>query len=116
MRKNKININTFEIRARKKEIELKSIIPNNIPTVILGDSMRLWQILSNLVDNALKFTPKGEITIQLKTKSKTQDHILLEFNVIDTGIGIPQEKFNSIFELPDFTTDVFTSLPMTSKT
>ncbi len=91
-------INTFEIKARKKDIQLKSVVPSNIPLVILGDSMRLWQILSNLVDNALKFTPKGEIKIELKTRNRTKDHILIEFNVIDSGIGIPQEKFNSIFE------------------
>ncbi len=70
---------------------------NNIPRWFIGDPMRLRQILSNLLSNAVKFTEKGSITLRISRENGTPDTPILSFSVIDTGIGIADDKIGSIF-------------------
>lgn len=88
----------MEPKSKQKGIDLKHHIDNKIPEMVVGDSVRLNQILLNLVSNAIKFTEKGEINITVTCITDTQDNILLDFGVKDTGIGIPLEKQEKIFE------------------
>ncbi|HXA03103.1 MAG TPA: histidine kinase dimerization/phospho-acceptor domain-containing protein, partial [Cytophagaceae bacterium] len=82
----------MESKSRQKGILIKYAIDDRIPDIILGDSVRLSQILLNLVSNAIKFTLKGEITISVICVEETEEKILLDFGIKDTGIGIPLEK------------------------
>jgi two-component system, sensor histidine kinase and response regulator len=86
------------IRADQKGLELVADIHSGVPDQLIGDSMRLRQILINLTDNAIKFTERGEIVISVSSQSITDDESELHFSVSDTGIGIPQEKQKAIFE------------------
>ncbi|HWZ03575.1 MAG TPA: response regulator, partial [Mucilaginibacter sp.] len=88
----------MESKSRQKGIIIKYAIDDRIPDIILGDSVRLSQILLNLVSNAIKFTLKGEITISVICVEETEEKILLDFGIKDTGIGIPLEKQGKIFE------------------
>ena len=93
--------NNFLIDFTKKNIKPVLNISSDIPEKIFGDSLRLYQILSNLISNAIKFTEKGSITLEIKKFDKYcpfPDQIELMFSVEDTGIGIPKESFNSIFD------------------
>ena len=86
----------FELRNRKLKFATK--INKDIPHFIVGDEHRLNQILINLVGNAIKFTPKGSVTVEANILSETDDTINIEFKVIDTGIGIIKEKQTIIFD------------------
>ncbi|MEY2518735.1 MAG: hypothetical protein QOF24_494, partial [Verrucomicrobiota bacterium] len=86
------------IRADQKGLELVADIHSDVPDQLIGDSMRLRQILINLTDNAIKFTERGEIVVSVSSQSITEDESELHFSVSDTGIGIPQEKQKAIFE------------------
>ncbi|MGN7611518.1 response regulator [Magnetococcales bacterium HHB-1] len=101
---------TLALQADKKRLELTIDIEPDIPTVLMGDPTRLRQIIINLVNNAIKFTSKGEINFTaslernnlqnlygVKSKEVSQE-IILRFAVIDTGIGIPVENQEQIFE------------------
>jgi two-component system, sensor histidine kinase and response regulator len=88
----------FGIRAKQNGLELSSSIAPDVPDALLGDPGRLRQILSNLVDNAIKFTNDGGIAIRIETDVKTADEISVHFAVEDSGIGIPQDKQQLIFE------------------
>lgn len=83
----------FSFMAEQKEIDFNVIVEENVPEYILTDPMRLHQILSNLISNALKFTERGHVTVTIKRKA---DQIW--FSVADSGIGIPAEKQSLIFE------------------
>lgn len=85
-------------RALKKGITLSSSVDENIPDRLLGDATRLNQVLLNLTANAIKFTSQGGVKTSVKLLSEDNNGIELEFMVEDTGIGIPKEKLNSIFE------------------
>ncbi len=88
----------FKIKADEKGISYKTIIDPTIPKFIIGDQLRLNQILINLLGNAIKFTQEGEIIIQLKTEKDDAESITINFLVKDTGIGIHKDKLDSIFE------------------
>ncbi len=85
-------------KSMEKNIRLSSKIDPAIPDHLIGDPTRLNQILINLVSNAIKFTEEGEIKIVIKLIDQIEDKVNLLFSVHDTGIGIPTEKLNSIFE------------------
>ena len=70
----------------------------NLPDEVIGDPIRLNQILSNLLSNALKFTNKGSITVTIRELKRTDNQSKIEFTVSDTGIGIPKDKHTLIFE------------------
>jgi len=88
----------FAELAQRKGLELTYLVRNDVPATLLGDPHRLKQILTNLVNNALKFTEKGEIHIEAKCESSSADTALLRFSVRDTGCGIPTDKQSRIFE------------------
>lgn len=91
-------IHLLEFRAIEKNIKLNYRIDQSIPKTVIGDGIRLNQILLNLVENSVKFTQNGEIDIRLILLNETEESIQLEFSVKDTGIGIPENKLNTIFE------------------
>lgn len=86
------------IRADEKGNNIKVMIDDEIPNFVKGDDLRLGQILNNLISNAIKFTQKGTITITARLEKRTPEFIELYFEVADTGIGIPEEKQQLIFE------------------
>ncbi|MFP4490020.1 MAG: response regulator [Spirochaetaceae bacterium] len=84
-------------RAIGKNVELVYHIDPDIPRYLVGDSVRLQQILVNLVGNAVKFTQEGEVKVRGYLKSVDQSRIDITFDVIDTGIGIPKAKMKELF-------------------
>ena len=88
----------FASQIRVKGLEAIFLIDSNVPACLLGDSMRLRQILVNLISNAIKFTAKGEITIEVQRQSvDPEGYHQLVFSVTDTGIGIPPEAADKLF-------------------
>ncbi len=85
-------------KSVEKNIQLSTVIDKNIHDRLIGDPTRLNQILLNLLGNAVKFTPKGEIKITVSLLSENNEQVELKFSVKDTGIGIPKENLDSIFE------------------
>ncbi|MEL6859159.1 MAG: ATP-binding protein [Pseudomonadota bacterium] len=88
----------FWERARGKGLELATYVAPDVPQQVLADPTRLNQIISNLVNNALKFTEQGGVLIRLEAETRAQGACGLTLNVIDTGIGIPEDKIDHIFE------------------
>jgi PAS domain S-box-containing protein len=85
------------MKSHEKGIELAYRIAPGTPNRILGDPVRLRQVLLNLVDNAIKFTDKGEVIVYVATQSQTDYEVVLHISVVDTGIGIPKDRQRSIF-------------------
>ncbi|MDR6564524.1 MULTISPECIES: PAS domain S-box protein [unclassified Arcicella] len=85
-------------KAKEKGLELSSIIDENIPTFVIGDPTRLNQILLNLTNNAIKFTEKGRVKILVELSKESSTECVILFSVMDTGIGISNEKLDSIFD------------------
>jgi len=86
------------LRAQKKGLELRTIIADDVEQLLIGDSMRLRQILLNFADNALKFTEHGSVVVQVDAEAQLDGEQCLHFSIKDTGIGIPPEKQELIFE------------------
>ena len=86
------------VRAEEKGNIIKIIFDDDIPKYVLGDDVRLGQVLNNIVSNAVKFTHKGTITIKVGLNSIVDDMVKIDFSIEDTGIGIPEEKQELIFE------------------
>jgi signal transduction histidine kinase/CheY-like chemotaxis protein len=86
------------VRAHTKGLELCYHVPKDVPDNLLGDVRRLRQVILNLVDNAIKFTNQGEIVVEVALVEALDQKLLLQFSVRDTGIGIPPEKHQVIFE------------------
>lgn len=84
--------------ANKKQLEWRVLINNDVPRRLLGDQLRLRQIILNLVNNAFKFTKKGSVELSIDVLENDSHHIRLRFSIKDTGIGIPKEKQKFIFE------------------
>jgi PAS domain S-box-containing protein len=94
----KAMINLFESRIQEKNLVLVKKYDKNIPEILIGDSIRLHQIIMNLMSNALKFTTEGIISFSLKMISENEDAATVEFTISDTGIGIHESKIDGIFE------------------
>ena len=90
-------ISTFAERAHGKGLELIARIAPGVPERLVGDPLRLRQILINLLGNAIKFTELGEIVLQVEKDTESNDSGVLHFVVSDTGIGIAPNKIDSIF-------------------
>jgi PAS domain S-box-containing protein len=91
-------LKTMALRAEEKGIELLCDISTDIPEIVCGDPTRLRQILLNLVGNAIKFTSDGQVVIASEIQSRDAAGIMVHITVSDTGIGIPKEKQNLIFD------------------
>ena len=94
----------ISLRAEDKRLEFLIDKEAGIPEVLLGDSLRLGQVLNNLANNAVKFTESGEVAIQIRELNRTEadgEHparLVLRFNVSDTGIGLTQEQIDKLFQ------------------
>ncbi len=91
-------IHLFETKIQEKNLLLTKKYDNKIPKVLIGDPVRLHQIILNLVSNAVKFTAKGEIIISVRLLKEDEEKATIEFSVTDTGIGIPEDRMEHIFE------------------
>ncbi len=89
---------TVNFKAEEKRLMLNYSIDEQMPKALKGDPVRLNQILINLSGNAIKFTEKGSVTISVKCHNIISNQAIIEFSVTDTGIGIPADKLNTIFE------------------
>lgn len=91
-------VTMFQPRAQEKNIEFNLIIGNDVPEGVMGDSMRLRQILVNLLSNALKFTKNGHVQLEVEVLERVEDVLTLEFKVTDTGIGMKEKDLDKIFD------------------
>jgi len=91
-------IDTFSLKANQKAIELILEIKEDVPDYVKGDPRRLRQILMNLIGNAIKFTSKGEVKVTISIDNNNNDKSYVKFSVKDTGIGIPEDKVDVIFD------------------
>jgi len=91
-------IKLLKVKAKEKNNELNLDHKKGIPEIVLGDRVRLTQILTNLIGNAIKFTDHGKIQVSLKVEKESDQEYLIKFSVEDTGIGISNDKLNVIFD------------------
>ncbi|MBV9154934.1 MAG: hypothetical protein JO097_01640 [Acidobacteriaceae bacterium] len=85
-------------RALQKKLSLRVQIAPDVPTALVGDAARLRQVLVNLIDNALKFTERGEIVLSVVAEEVSEERTTLHFSIVDTGIGIPEDRQRAIFQ------------------
>jgi CheY-like chemotaxis protein len=88
----------FTEQSRRKNLELILDLPSDLPENVIGDPMRLYQVVSNLIGNAIKFTEEGEITVAAEVVQHKLERAVVRFTVSDTGIGIAQDKIALLFE------------------
>lgn len=91
-------LHIFETKIQEKNLELANDYDREIPEVLLGDPVRLHQIILNLVSNAVKFTTTGKISVRSQLMKQDEETVTIEFSVADTGIGIPENRMDKIFE------------------
>lgn len=91
-------IDLFEISARSKALHMNCQIEDNLPTNVVGDSMKFRQILANLIGNAVKFTNIGEVKISIRRGIDRKGRVRVDFEISDTGIGIPEGKQELLFK------------------
>ncbi|GAB4000131.1 hypothetical protein GCM10028807_52190 [Spirosoma daeguense] len=87
----------LKTRAQQKNLAFQITVDPALPPRIIGDSLRLTQILLNLCDNAIKFTSQGHVRLNVALTSGTEDHVCILFQVVDTGVGIPHDRLPHIF-------------------
>ena len=87
------------LAASDKGIELVNLVPAEASDALIGDPLRLRQVLINLLGNALKFTKEGEVLLAAEELERVEDKVTLRFRVADTGIGIPPDRQRAVFEL-----------------
>ncbi len=91
-------IKTFSHKTKEKDIEFKCNAGRSIPEYVMGDPVRVRQILVNLIGNAFKFTEKGRIDVTVEQLKCDDRHSVVQFSVSDTGIGVPEDKLDNLFE------------------
>ncbi|MDR0354121.1 MAG: response regulator [Deltaproteobacteria bacterium] len=91
-------VNLFAFKAREKKLELILDVDPLLPASLVGDPLRLRQVLNNLMSNALKFTDKGTVRLAVEKKELLDDEAVLLFKVIDSGIGVSEEQKNKLFQ------------------
>ncbi|MCZ8518221.1 MULTISPECIES: PAS domain S-box protein [Paenibacillus] len=93
-------------KALQKNLEISTSISPKVPYMVLGDVMKLKQVLMNLLSNAIKYTPNGAVAISVERVSSASEKVCLQFEIRDTGLGVPQEKVAHLFE-PFYQVDHF---------
>ncbi len=91
-------LHIFQIKIQEKNLELVTEYDTSIPNVLLGDPVRLHQIILNLVSNAIKFTSTGKIIVSVRLYHEDEESATVEFAITDTGIGIEESKIDTIFD------------------
>jgi len=91
-------LHLFETKIQEKNLQLVKVYDHNIPDILVGDPVRLHQIILNLISNAVKFTNSGKITVKVELVEDDEENAVVNFAVDDTGIGINQDKISTIFE------------------
>ena len=86
------------MRAEDKGLNFQFVVPEDTPNVLLGDEVRVRQVLLNILTNAIKYTMKGSVTMTLSYEKKIDKEIQLTFAVADTGIGIKEENIGRLFD------------------
>jgi len=94
----KAMLHLFETKIQEKNLTLITNYDKKIPQVLVGDPVRLHQIILNLLSNAIKFTNKGKITVSVKLVDENEEKVFIKFSVADTGIGIKDTKIEKVFE------------------
>src|SRR5579862_6114710 len=90
-------ISTFAVQAHSKGLELVARIAPDTPDQVLGDPIRVRQVLINLVANAIKFTERGGVVVEVESRLRSPEQVDVRFNIADTGVGIEKENLTSIF-------------------
>lgn len=90
-------INMISTKAQDKGLELEINVDENLPTTLLGDEVRIKQCVTNVLSNAVKYTEKGSVTLNVGYRKADEDNIFLRFQVVDTGIGIKEEDLEKLF-------------------
>ncbi|OYT92888.1 MAG: hypothetical protein CFE43_06330 [Burkholderiales bacterium PBB3] len=85
-------------KAAQKQLELVIDVAHDVPNALVGDALRLRQILINFANNAVKFTEAGEVSITVRVSERTESEVLLHFSVADTGIGLTEEQIGRLFQ------------------
>src|SRR3984957_13404153 len=89
---------SLAVGAHQKELELACFVPPELPEFVIGDPVRLRQVVLNLAGNAIKFTDQGEVVLRVEAEASEPEQLTLHFTVTDTGIGVPKDKQKLIFE------------------
>jgi len=88
----------FDTKIHEKDSKLVTKYGKKVPEILLGDVIRLQQIILNSVSNAVKCTSEGKIKVAVHLLFEDQEKVIIEFEITDTGIGIPEDKIDLIFE------------------
>ncbi len=88
----------MHFKAEEKHLKMLCEVADDVPTMVKGDPVRLNQVLFNLIGNAVKFTTEGSVQLRVSVRDRTPDTCVLAMDVIDTGIGIPADRLDQIFE------------------
>lgn len=89
---------TYKTKADQEAFDFTLAYDQRVPELVEGDRLRLFQIITNLLDNAFKFSEKGKVVLDVKVNQKRANKVSIRFKVSDNGVGIPKEKIDSIFE------------------
>jgi PAS domain S-box-containing protein len=91
-------IRALGVKTHRKALELYLETPRHVPVHLIGDALRLREVLTNLVDNAIKFTEHGEVVVRVEVQSTTPEEVFLQFSVVDSGMGLSAEEQQQIFD------------------
>lgn len=91
-------LKTISVKATQKGLSLSLVLDPALPDQVIGDTLRLRQVISNLLSNAVKFTDQGEVVLSLNLVDQDKDTFFVRVTVLDTGIGIEQDKIDVIFD------------------
>ncbi|MCP5106900.1 MAG: response regulator, partial [bacterium] len=91
-------VDLLSIKIKRKGLDLTYRIAPDVYALLKGDPGRLRQVLTNLIGNAIKFTPKGKVSLEVKLDQETETHVTIGFAVSDNGIGIPKNRLNNLFD------------------